>query len=550
VKTATSPNDIHDIELLRKRLIEAEKQLIGKSRIIEKLEQINAQLAQRCWGRSSEKHPGQSQLSLFNEAELLAMQSALEDEANNTDADTDEKNPNTKAAPVKPKKPRKRRVLPDHLERVRVVHELDQEHRQSPCGGTWVRIGEELTEQIGVIPARQFVIQHVKFKYACSCKACGVKTAAMPLQPLPGSQASASILGYTMVSKFLDGLPLYRQEKIWAREGIELNRSKLARWLIDSASQLQPLYNLMQDVFFAYDIAMSDDTGIQVLKEDGRAANSLSALWIRRGGAPETPVVLLDYNVSKGSAVASGLLDQSKGYLVVDAAPSFNAIVGKNELKTVFCNDHARRKFDEAGRNAPKASSSKSTQEWVANKAIAFYKLLYKVETQIKDLPPDQRYQRRLSEAVPIWDTFMAWAKQVQTLGVRHAKSRIALAYLIKHETGLRRYCEDGRLPISNILTEHVAKTVAIARKNFMFCDTPAGATASALIYSILESAKANGHNPLHYITSILAAMPNTVSIEDIEALLPWNLSPEKAEQLYLAQPAPSQIRKKSDSHR
>ena len=143
----------------------------------------------------------------------------------------------------------------------------------------------------------------------------------------------------------------------------------------------------------------------------------------------------------------------------------------------------------------------------------------------------------------------MEWAKQVQTLGVRHAKTRTALAYLINHEAGLRRYCDDGRLPISNILTEHVAKTIAIARKNFMFCDTPAGAKSSALIYSILESAKANKHNPLHYITSILAAMPNTESVEDIEALLPWNLSPEQAEQLYLAQPAPSQIQKKSDSH-
>jgi transposase len=399
------------------------------------------------------------------------MQSALEDEiekgsdessgATDNDQGIDAASPNS----PQPKKTRKRRVLPDHLERVRVTYQIDDQHLNSTCGGTWVRIGEEVTEQIGVIPARQFVIQHIKYKYACTCKGCGVKTAPMPLQPLPGSQASPSILGYTMVTKLLDGSPLYRQEKIWAREGIVLSRSKLARWLIDSAAQLQPLYNLMQEVFFAYDIAMSDDTGIQVLKEDGRLASSRSALWIRRGGAPDTPVVLLDYNVSKGSAVASSLLDQSTGYLVVDAAPSFNAIVGKNDLKTVYCNDHCRRKFFEAGRNSPKAGKTKSTQEWVANKAIAFYKRLYKIEKEIKDLSLDQRYQRRLREAVPIWETFMAWAKQVQTLGVRHAKSRAALAYLINHEAGLRRYCDDGRLPISNILTEHVAKTIAIARK-------------------------------------------------------------------------------------
>ncbi len=543
------PSEIIDIEQLRQRLIVAERDLATKIRMIDKLEQVIAQLAQRHWGRSSEVHPGQADLSLFNEAELAAMQATLDDEPENADEqasdssaddeDATHAGDDDKAPSTKPAKPRARRQLPDHLERVRVTHELDEEHRRGECGSQLIPIGEEVTEQIGVIPARQFVIQHVKIKYACACKECGVKTALMPLQPLPGSQASPSILAYTMVAKLLDALPLYRQEKMWAREGLDLSRSKLARWLIDSASFLQPLYNLMQEVFFAYDIAMSDDTGIQVLKEDGRSASSRSALWIRRGGAPETPVVLLDYNVSKGSAVASHLLEDFKGFLVVDAAPSFNAIVGKNELLTVLCNDHSRRKFVEAGRHAPKGKQGTS-EEWVATKAIAFYKRLYKLEEQIRDLPPAQRLEK-LREAVPIWDTFMEWAKKVQTLGVRHAKTRTALNYLIKHEAGLRRYCDDGRLPVSNILTEHVAKTVALARKNFLFADTPAGAASSALIYSILESAKANKHNPLHYMTAVLAEMPNAKSIEDIEALLPWQLSPEQAAKLYHSQPSPAQ---------
>jgi len=256
-------------------------------------------------------------------------------------------------------------------------------------------------------------------------------------------------------------------------------------------------------------------------------------------------MVLLDSNISKVSAVASSWLEHFKGYLVVEEATSFKAIVARNELKTVLCTDHSRRKFVEAGRKAPIVKKTDSQQEWVASKAIAFYKRLYKIEKEIDDLPPDQRYIRRQSEAVPIWNTFMDWAKQVQTLGVRHAKTRKALTYLINHEAGLRRYCDDGRLPISNILTEHVAKTIAIARKNFMFCDTTAGAQASALIYSILESAKANKHNPLHYMTSLLAQIPNAKSAEDFDALLPWNLSIEQAEQIYLAQPAPGQLQKK-----
>ncbi len=559
MNTTLPPSEINDIEQLRDRLVVAELSLATKIKLIDKLEQIVADLAQRHWGRSSEKHPGQVELSLFNEAELAAMQATLDDESDSDGDQTDDPSANAgdegngsdedeaPAPKPKPGKPRRRRQLSDDLERVRVTHELDEEHRRGECGEQLMPIGEEVTEQVGVIPARQFVIQHVKVKYACACKECGVRTAPMPLQPLPGSQASPSILGYTMVAKFLDGLPLYRQEKIWAREGLDLSRSKLARWLIDSASLLQPLYNLMQEAFFAYDIAMSDDTGIQVLKEDGRSASSRSALWIRRGGAPDTPVVLLDYNVSKGSAVASTLLEEFKGYLVVDAAPSFNAIVSKNELNTVLCNDHCRRKFVEAGRNAPVNKKKGSSEEWVATKAVAFYKQLYKIEKKIRELklPPDQCLEKRQREALPIWDTFMEWAKQVQTLGVRHAKTSGALNYLIKHEAGLRRYCIDGRLPISNILTEHVAKTVALARKNFMFADTPAGATSSALIYSILESAKANNHNPLHYMTVVLAGIPNAKSIEDIEALLPWNLSVDQAKNLYYAQPAPD--RKKSD---
>lgn len=184
-------SDIHDIEQLRERLIVAERDLAGKVLLIDKLEQVIAQLAQRHWGRSSEKHPGQAELSLFNEAELAAMQASLEDELDDTDEpvndsptdaeDAGDTGASDPATPAKPAKPRPRRQLPDHLERVRVTHELDEEHRQAACGSQLIPIGEEVTEQIGVLPARQFVIQHVKINYACACKECGVKTASMPL---------------------------------------------------------------------------------------------------------------------------------------------------------------------------------------------------------------------------------------------------------------------------------------------------------------------------------------------------------------------------------
>ncbi len=423
MNTAVTEPALEDVAELRQRLsvlegqlVTAERQLAEREHLIEQLKVTIARLARQRWAPSSEKHPGQAELSLFNEAEVAALAAALEEEANEASPtaveesnNTDGKHPvgsttgqsgMTNSAP-----PRRRRALPEHLERVRITYELDEHDRHSACGRLMVPMSEEVTEQIGILPARQFVIQHVKIKYACPCKACGVKTAPMPSQPLPGSQASPSLLAYTMVSKYTDALPLYRQQQMWQREGIDLPRAKLARWLIQSASGLQPLFNLMQDVFFAYDIAHSDDTGIQVLKENGRAARSKSALWIRRGGAPETPVILLDYDRSKGSSVATRLLDDFHGYLISDGAQSFNQVVAKNNLVPVLCNDHARRRFVEAVRNVP----DKHKPQWVATKAIEFYKKLYRLERHIAPLSAAGKQRQRELIAVPIWTEFMAW---------------------------------------------------------------------------------------------------------------------------------------------
>jgi len=465
-----------EIDALRARVVELEQTLAGNVRLIEKYEDIIRRLAQRHWGRSSEKNPGQAELSLFEEAELVAMGDTPEDEhAHGDDAVSDGFDPSgppetesgtvdagAPASTVPPTR-RRKRVLPDHLERVIVRHELDELQRQCPCGcaGQLMPIGEEVTEQLGVMPATHFVIQHVRVKYACPCKGAGVQTAPMPTALIPGSQASPALVAATMVGKYDWGSPLYRQERIARSFGLELPRSKLARWIIASVDHLRPLYNLMQDALLDYDIVLSDDTGIQVLKEDGRAPSTKSALWIRRGGAPGTPVVLVDYRQTKGLREARSLLEYCTGYLVCDGAPTFERAAELQGLTLVLCNDHARRKFVEAERDGKKAK----TLGWIASKALGFYKKLYEIERKAKHLTPAQRLENRVRKAVPIWELFIAWATRIHSEGVRDLATRKALEYLIRHETGLRRYCEDGRLPISNILSEHVAKTVSISRK-------------------------------------------------------------------------------------
>lgn len=511
----------------RQRKIDGQLQTIShKQTLIERLEAQLRLLQQQRFGKSSEKNLNQIELQLFNEAELLVLQAAL-NEAGEA--------PETVTVPAHTRSRSKPRSLPANLPRVEVIHDLPEADKVCPCGEPLTHIGDEVLEQLAVIPLQYYVLRHLKRKYACTCKAC-VRTATMPKQPLPASQASPQLLAQVMVSKYHDGLPLYRQEKMAAREGLDLPRAKLARWMIEGAGVFQPLWNLLQDSFFNHDIAWADETGIQVLKENGRRPENKSYLWIRRGGPPEQPVVLVDYSPSRSGETAYSLLDDFHGYLVCDAYAGYNKSIQSNGLAPVFCNDHARRNFADVLKSLGQGDKEK-TKGWLASQAIAFYGRLYAIERGIKDLPVPAKLEQRQAQAVPVWDEFLAWAQEVQKLGVAHAGTREALGYLTRHADGLRRYCEDGRLPISNILAEHVAKAIAVPRKNFLFADTPAGADASARIYSLLETAKANHHHPQRYLSVLLTELPNVTCPDDVEALLPWGITPEEVGRRYAAYP-------------
>ena len=498
------------LETLSRQLHAQEHSIVRKDARIVALEHKLEALKLRHFGKSSEKNP--DQYEFFNEAELVAQ------------SDPDEECEDFITVPAHRRQARKSRRLPPDLPRVEVIHDLAEADKQCSCGQRLRHIGEDTLEQLCVIPQQFFVIEHKRLKYACQCKAC-ICTASMPAQPLPGSQASPQLLAQVMVAKYHDGLPLYRQEKIARRERVQLPRAKLARWLIGCAELFQPVFNLLQDTFFSYDIALTDETGIQVLKEHGRAPQTKSYLWIRRGGPPDKPVVLVDYEKSASGQAAQSLLSEFHGYLVCDGAPIYNQPVKANGLTVVYCNDHARRRFREALVSLGKSAAAKQS---IAAQGIKRYRTLYRLEKNLKHLSVEGRYLERQRVAVPLWDAFIDWAKEKHGQGVAHEPTREALAYLLKHAQGLRRYCEDARLPISNIQSEHVAKTIALARKNFLFADTEAGAASSAMLYSILESAQANHHHTQRYLSVVLTELPNARDLADIEALLPWNLTPDE----------------------
>jgi len=499
---------------------------------IEVLEEQLAELRRHQYGKRSEKHdnPLQEKLNLFNEAEIIVDDPVEADPGDQDSTDTD-----TPVAAHTRKKKQNKLSLPEDLPRVTVEHDLTETEKCCDhCGEPMPLVGSDISEQLCVIPQQFFVVAHTRLKYACGCKEC-IRTASAPKQPLPGSQASPRLLASLMVRKFLEGLPLYRQEKIAARDGLVLPRYKQARWLIGASSVFDPLLELLEHSLFSYDIAQSDDTGIRVLKEDGRQPGTQSALWIRRGGPPDKPVVLVDYDTSKSGDTCYRLLSQFHGYLVTDGATSFNKTVQANELVAVLCNDHARRRFDKALNKADKASAKGS----IGLRGLNYYGKLYRIEREIKSLDQQARHEQRQLRAVPVWKEFLLWATQTLEAGVSHSKTREALTYLIKHREGLQNYLTDPRLPISNILAEHVAKSIAIARKNFIFCDTPSGAEASAKIFSLMETAKANNHHPWKYLSVLLTELPNASNTTAVEKLLPWNISPQQVDDLFDQYPTP-----------
>ena len=275
-------------------------------------EKLNLAIAQRYAARSEKRSP--DQIRLFNEAEVEAATDVAEDAAA----------PVTIAEHTRQKSGRK--PLPDSLPRLDVLHELPEAERYCDHdGAALVKIGEVISEQLDIIPATIQVLRHIRVQYACRCGQC-IKTASLPAQPIPKSMAAPGLLAHIAVSKYQDALPLYRQEQILTRIGVGIPRATLANWMIQAGQLIQPLINLLQDRLLAYDIIQMDETTVQVLNEPGRSAQSKSYLWVQRGGPPERPVLLYDYDPSRGAGVPKRLLEGFKGTLQTDGSATAPAL--------------------------------------------------------------------------------------------------------------------------------------------------------------------------------------------------------------------------------
>jgi len=469
---------------------------------IDKLTHELATLKRWKFGRSSELLNA-SQISLLDEtieADIAAIELELQELA-----------PAAKTPP-QPRQQPKRAALPAGLPRVDIHHEPDS--TTCGCGCQLKRIGQDVSERLDYTPGVFTVEQHIRGKWACTqCQT--LIQAPVPAQIIDKGIPTAGLLAQVLVAKYSDHLPLYRQERIFGRAGVEIPRSTLAQWVGICGVQLQPLVDALKDEILRHSVLHADETPVQMLKP-GNKKTHRAYLWAYAPGAFEDlKAVVYDFCESRAGEHARTFLGKWKGSLVCDNYAGYKAGFGSG-ITEVGCMAHARRKFFDLH------FSSKSQ---IAGQACAYVSQLYDVEREVKHLNADERLQRRQSESKPLTDAFHAWMllhRQKVTDGSATAK---ALDYSLKRWTALTQFLNDGKLPIDNNWIENQIRPIAIGRNNWLFAGSLRAGQRAAAVMSLIQSAKLNGHDPYSYLKDVLARLPTHKNSQIVE-LLPHRWKP------------------------
>ena len=484
---------------------------------IERLqEQVRLLLAQR-FAPSSERIPD-GQLGLFNEAEASA-------------GEEPESAPGTEVGAHRRARP-KRAPLPESLPRIDIVHALPEDERICPHHGVELeRFGEVVSEQLDIIPAKVQVLRHIRGKYRCPCCEGHLRTAPMPAQPLAKSFASPGLLAYIATGKYADALPLYRQCQQFQRIGVELSRTTVARWMVGAGELVVPLINVLRDELVDRPYLLMDETPVQVLKEPGKAAQSKSQLWALMSSGPEPPIVVFEYDPTRAGEVPKRLLAGFTGALHTDGYSGYAPVVREQGLVHLACFAHARRGFVETlkslGLNPKKLPANPPAKARRTLYALQRIQTLYVIERRIRDEPPELRHRARQAESVPVLNALRAWLDDTLDKVLPSSHLGKAMAYLDNQWEALVRYCDDGRYGIDTNPVENAIRPFCLGRRNWLFCDTVAGAHASARLYTLIECAKANGLEPYAYLRHVFTELPKAQSLGEVEALLPTRLDPE-----------------------
>ena len=367
-----------------------------------------------------------------------------------------------------------RKPLPDNLPREEVIHDIPEEEKACACGCQMTCIDKETSEQLHIERPKIKVIVNVRLKYACKqCEGTAdenspsVKIAPVPPQIIPKSYATAALLAHIITAKFIDSLPLYRQEKQFSRLGIDLSRATMSSWMLRVASRCQPLLPLLRQEIRSGPLINADETTLQVMKEPDRKNTTKSYAWIFRGGTEENPVVIFEYHQTRAGKAARDFLKGYKGYVQTDGYSGYNALENIDGITLCGCWAHARRKFVDVVK-ADK-SSKKSGKMRSADIAIRYIKKLYAIEKEAKGLTAEKRFQLRQEKAKPILDNFGLWLRETYPKTPPKGGLGMAIYYSLQQWQRLNVYLEDGRLRPDNNLAENAIRPFVVGRNYAQF---------------------------------------------------------------------------------
>jgi transposase len=502
-----------DNEALKALVVEQREQhlkaLSSKTQQVEHLQLIVEKLRRMIFGAKSEKAVIQVEQFELQLEETETEQAAAEEEI---EASASEAKPSSKSRPS-------RKPLPAHLPREVVTHLPDQDCCPD-CGGQLRNFGEDVAEILEYIPANFKVIRHVRPKFAC--KRCErVVEAPAPSRTIERGLAGPGLLAHVLVAKYADHCPLFRQSEIYAREGVDLDRSTLAGWVGASSELLTPLVEALRRHVLSAAKIHADDTPVPVLAP-GNGKTKIGRLWTyvrdeRPAGEKTAPAVWFAYSPDRKGEHPRQHLKNFKGALQADAYAGFHHLYEGGSIYEVACWAHTRRKFHDI--HVVHASP-------ITTEAIRRIGALYGIEEEVRGKPAELRREIRQARAKPLLDELRTWMEK--SLRQLSAKSETAgaIRYALAHWRALTRYVDDGLLEIDNSAAERALRAVALGRKNYLFCGSNSGGERAAAIYSLVGTAKLNGMDPESYLRRVLIRIAEH-PINRIDELLPWNLADE-----------------------
>lgn len=461
--------------------------------------------------REKVKEEDAGQLQLFNEAEAIVDR---------------EEGKKVAVRSYRRKKGGKKR-LPENLPVEEVEYDVDEDEKLCPCcGKKRPCIGQDVTEELDIIPARvqKRVIKRKKYG-PCSCDSFleeghrEVITANQPKRLLPGSQVSERSIAYVIVSKYCDGIPLYRQEEILNRYGIEITRATISHWVLQVASKCQRIYELMIQEAKSGPLIQMDETHLQVLHQEGRSPTSKSYMWVMIGyPQKDVPVIVYTYAQGRSKDVPMKLLEGYEGYVQSDGYSAYDAALGTHKDRLVGCFAHARRKFYEAHQVTP-TSTTKTVLQYIDH--------LFAIERYLREKGYDDEtfVMIRKRMAKPVLDEIHRYCNANINTVIPRSKTGEALSYCLLQWEKLVRYIEHPYMRPDNNAVERAIRNFVVGRKNWLFANTKSGAKASAIMYSLVQTAKANNKEPYQYLCNLFSRLPDADTDEKLYQLLPHTIT-------------------------